>query len=450
MNRVARRAGIVAILILMLLGGMGLFLVRYIKDGTKWVNFSANPHIYSAGKLQTGIVTDRNGKLLLDLSSQWSYSEDPLTRQSSLHWLGDREGNIAARLINNYSQFINGYETFSGLYSFSPSKEKLMLTLDANVQNAALEALQGRKGTVAVYNYKTGEILCAVSSPTFDPDNKPDIENDSDGVYTGAYFNRFLQSTYTPGSIFKLATTAAALECIPEIRDMTFTCTGQFVLEPDMVTCGTAHGDCTLEQALAKSCNCSFAQIALLIGRERLTECVEKYGLTESVAFDGLTSSAGSFDISNAADVELAWSAIGQYTDQISPCGYLAFVGSIAAGGKGVLPHIVRTAGSAYQAAAVDNPYTLDASVAQILADFMENNTNTVYGQENFHGLTVCAKSGTAEVGEGIQPHALFTGFVRSEQYPLAFLIIAENSGYGASNCIPILSQVLDACIRAK
>src|SRR5699024_227889 len=119
----------------------------------------------------------------------------------------------------------------------------------AEAQIAAQEALDGRKGVVAVYNYKTGEILCAVSSPNYDPDDVPDLENDDSGRYDGVYVNRFTQSTYTPGSIFKLATTAAALEEIPDIQTRTFLCEGSYWVEGDEVICTGTHGEVNLRQA---------------------------------------------------------------------------------------------------------------------------------------------------------------------------------------------------------
>ena len=68
------------------------------------------------------------------------------------------------------------------------------------------------------------------------------------------------------------------------------------------------------------------------------------------------------------------------------------------------------------------------------------------YGDEHFGGLTVCAKSGTAEVGGSQKPNAMFTGFVDDETYPLAFIVAVEDAGFGRQICIPILSQILAQC----
>ena len=59
---------------------------------------------------------------------------------------------------------------------------------------------------------------------------------------------------------------------------------------------------------------------------------------------------------------------------------------------------------------------------------------------------SVCAKSGTAEVGGDQKPNAMFTGFVIDEGYPLAFIVTIENGGYGRLTCVPVLENVLAAC----
>ena len=58
----------------------------------------------------------------------------------------------------------------------------------------------------------------------------------------------------------------------------------------------------------------------------------------------------------------------------------------------------------------------------------------------------VCAKSGTSQLGGGQKSNAMFAGFVEDEQYPLAFIVVVENGGYGSATCVPVLSKVLAAC----
>ena len=450
MNRVTRRAGILLVFVLILAGGLGFFMWEFFTESDQWVTFSGSPHVYENSSTGSGTVTDRSGVLLLDTREGRTYSGDTLIRKATLHWLGDTQGNISTRVMSNYVKEMAGFDYLNGVYAYADKTGQATLTLSARVQTVALEALDGRKGTVAVYNYKTGEILCAVTAPTYDPENVPDIAGDTTGAYEGAYVNRFLHSAYIPGSIFKVVSTAAALETVEGIEDMTFTCTGSYEFGVDKVTCEKAHGTLDLKGALAHSCNCCFAQIAQLIGAENMMACVEKYGVTDSLSFDGLTAVTGNYDVSDAAPVELAWSCIGQYTDQINPCRYMTFMGMIAGGGTGALPYMVDSIQVGqevtYQAKTVSSERIMSEETAAVLREYMLNNVQTIYGAGNFPGLTVCAKSGTSQLGGGKTSNAMFAGFVADDKYPLAFIVVVENGGYGSSTCVPVISRVLAEC----
>lgn len=448
MNRIASRSVAILLLAAMLVGGLGFFLVEYFISGGQWVMHSGSPHVYSGPNIGTGIVTDREGVLLLDMSGERTYASVPELRKSTLHWLGDRYGYISAPALPSYAEEMAGYNPLTGLYSYSGGGQAT-LTLSAQLQMTALKALGDRKGTVAVYNYKTGEILCAVSTPTYDPDDVPDIQGDTTGAYEGVYMNRFIQSVYIPGSIFKIVTTAAALEEIPDIREQTFTCTGTYSYGVDAVTCEKKHGTVDFETAMAQSCNCAYAQIVGQLGAEKLEKYVKQYQVTAPVSFDGLTTAAGNCDPYGAA-VETAWSGIGQHKDQINPCRFLTLMGAIANDGVSIEPHLVSkvTCGSAvtYEANAENAGRIMSEEIARELQDMMRNNVLEKYGEENFPGLTVCAKSGTGQVGGEQKSNAMFAGFVTDEEYPLAFIVAVEDAGYGRHVCVPILAEVLAVC----
>lgn len=450
MNRVTRRASAVLLLVLVLVGGLFFFIYEYFTKADQWVVSAGSPHIYNSSNIGCGQVYDRSGTLLLDITEKRTYASDKSVRLSTLHWLGDRNGSISAPAIAHYAREMTGYNVINGLYSYSGEAGSAVLTLSAKVQTTALKALGDRKGTVAVYNYKTGEILCAVTTPTYDPDNIPDIDGDTTGAYEGVYLNRFIQSAYVPGSIFKVVTTAAALDCVDNILDKTFTCTSVYEYGIDKVTCERAHGKLNLKEALARSCNCSFAQIAALVGAENLEKYVEQFEVVKPLKFDGVTTVAGNYDLSRAAAVEVAWSSIGQYTDLINPCRYMTFMGAIAGGGKAAQPHIVSHVTSegeiTYEAEAVMSDRLMSADVAQTLQEYLRNNVVSVYGADKFPKFTVCGKSGTSQLGGDQAPNAMFAGFVMDEEYPLAFIAVVENGGYGSSTCVPILSKVLSAC----
>lgn len=76
-------------------------------------------------------------------------------------------------MLGAYAERMIGYNKFTGLYGAQTGGAVTELTVSAAAQRAAMRALDGYRGTIGVYNYKTGEILCAVSSPSYDPDNVP-------------------------------------------------------------------------------------------------------------------------------------------------------------------------------------------------------------------------------------------------------------------------------------
>ena len=453
MNRIASRAWVAMVFVMILVAGMVFFLFEYNDNARDWVLFSGSPHIYAGNKLKSGILTDQNGTLLVDFSEGRSYAPNSTLRKAMLHWTGDRSGNISTPALYHYTAELNGYDLLNGVYSYADVPGKMKLTLFEKVQQTALEALGDRKGTVAVYNYKTGQILCAVSTPTFDPDDVPDIAGDKTGKYNGVYVNRFIQSVYIPGSIFKIATTAAALEAIPDILVQTFECTGELEIDGGKVTCESSHGKQNLRQAFSNSCNCAYAQITRQIGKEKMSWYIRSFGLTEAVHFDGITTASGNYDVTDATALNFAWSGIGQHTNQINPCAFMTFVGALAGDGIGAVPHIVQEISVGeditYSAKTEKTGRILSGATAKVLQELLQNNTQVKYGSDNFPGLTVCAKSGTGEVGGDRKPNAMFTGFVADEKYPLAFIVAVEEGGYGSHTCIPILTRVLKACVEA-
>lgn len=453
MNRIAGRAGIALILALLLIAGTVFFTVEYVMNAEDWVVFSGSPHLYYGTNLGCGVVTDRTGALLMDLRGGRQYATDPELRMATLHWIGDRKGSIYAPALAHYASSLAGFDIVNGVYSYGITSGEAKLTLIAQAQKAALKALGNRKGTVGIYNYKTGEILCSVTTPTYDPDNIPDIKTDDTGAYEGVYLNRFTQSSYIPGSIFKIVTLAAALEAIPDIEEQTFYCEGHYTVGDEEITCEGVHKTQTLQQAFQNSCNSAFAQIALQLGGETLQRYAQQYGITEPVTFDGITTASGNFEAKDAQGVNLAWSAIGQYTDQINPCRFMTFMGAIAAGGKGVMPYVVDEISvgttKTYSSKTQTCDRILSSATAKRLQTYLENTMIYLYGTERFGGLTVCAKTGTGQVGGDQKPNAMLAGFVADEEYPLAFIIAVENAGYGGQVCSPILEKTLEACTAA-
>ena len=453
MKRISRRMIFLLVLMAVLAIGLSFFAVRYFVKAGEWVTFSGSPHVYSGSNLSTGRVVDRSGVLLLDSTDGRQYSEDSGIRQSTMHLLGDRFGFISAPVLNQYSDEMIGYDLVNGLYTAAENGNTAWLTIDANVQKTAQAALSGRKGTIGVYNYKTGEILCAVTGPTYDPDNMPDVDGDVTGAYSGVYLNRLFMTTYVPGSIFKVVTAQAALETIEDIETQTFLCEGTMEVGADTITCNGTHGEINLQTALEVSCNVAFGQLALQLGADTLETYAKRFGIGQSLKFDGIATAAGNFDLSNAADSQIAWAGIGQYTNLINACQYMTVMGAIANGGKAAKPYLMDEVDggvlTGYKAKTKMLDWSVDADAAQRLSEIMRGAVVNRYGAGYFPDLYVCAKSGTAEVSPDSTPHATFAGFIRDEDYPLAFVVVVEHGGSGSAVCAPIAGQVLTACVEA-
>ena len=450
MNRVASRAAIAVLLALLLVAGMGFFVAEYAMNAKDWVMFAGSPHVYSGGNIGCGTVEDADDVMLLDMNNGRTYASSESIRKATVHWLGDRYGSISAPALPAHAADLAGYDLVNGVYAYGNAAGVAKLTLFSRVQTAALEAIGDKKGTVAVYNYKTGQLLCAVTTPSYDPDHVPDIDGDDSGKFEGVYVNRFTQSTYIPGSIFKIVTLAAALEEFEDAEEMTFNCAGELSLTGNKITCEGVHGNQSLKEAFRNSCNCAFAELAVKIGRENMEAYVERFGINEPVTFDGIVTAQGNYE-AGYSDIDIGWSGVGQFNDQVNPCSFLAFVGAIANGGKGADPYVVENVlvgnNRTYTAKTQMGEQVVSQKTARIVAEYMRNNVQSKYGDANFPGLTVCAKTGTAEVGGDKRPNAMLAGFNADSNCPLAFIICVEDGGYGAEVCMPIASKVLSACV---
>ena len=250
------------------------------------------------------------------------------------------------------------------------------------------------------------ERFCVWSQPpATTPLNVPEDITTNDR-YKGAYLNRFLSSTFTPGSVYKTVTLAAALEDIPDLADRTWTCSGSVQMGDETIICSGTHGEQDIASAFANSCNVAFAQIAQELGPGTLEKYTEQAGLTGSYSISGLPTAKGSFDFDNITDGQLGWAGVGQYHDQVNPAALMIYMGAIANGGKAAEPYLILRTESALGLPSLPHFTTrtgrlISSDTASALADLMANNVTQTYGASRFPNMDLCAKSGTAEVGEG-------------------------------------------------
>ncbi len=441
MRKQERRAWLCLLLAIVLFTGVAIFGARFVRDGGEWASFYGNSQIYTDGMINRGTVVDRNDVMLMDCTPGGiNYNDDWTTRVSTVHAVGDPKGNISTGAINIFKSQLIGYDLLNGTYDTSAEGKTIKLTIDARANAAAYNALYGRTGAVGVYNWKTGEIVCMVSTPAFDPvSGAPD-----DGK--SYYFNNFLNGKVTPGSTFKLVTSAAVIEKLKKRDSYKFDCDGVNEFSGQDFRCVETHGEVGFRSALAESCNGAFGELTRKVGSKAMKKYTKAAGLTEPVEFDGITTAAGSFDFPSDDDVKLSWAGIGQADDLVNPCAMMVFMGAIANGGEAIQPTMIKSASflsdlTEFREGKSLGRY-LDEDTASELRSMMKNNVVEHYGEDNFPGMDMYAKSGTAE-GDSPNPDAWFVGFTGDEDAPYAFAVWVENGGFGADAAAPIARTVI-------
>lgn len=197
-----------------------------------------------------------------------------------------------------------------------------MTTLDSKVQQAAYDALGEHKGAVVVMEASTGKILAMVSKPTFDPNT---VSDDWEWLITdenSSLLNRATQGAYAPGSTFKLVTTLEYMREYPDFSNYNYNCESEITHEGTTIHCAgnRAHGEETLADSLANSCNASYSNIGLMLDKSAYRKTAEDLLFNKKLP-SVLPYSKSKFQVDKkTADSELMMTAIGQEnTDQSIP-----------------------------------------------------------------------------------------------------------------------------------
>ena len=453
MKRILKRSTLILVFTLLFIGGASFFCVELVFNADDWANQPYNAHISGNGGLeQAGAVYDRNGTVLAKTQgTDRVYNENYSVRVGLLHTVGDNSLNISTAVQSKYRSQLTGYSLIWGLnmpQSLRTSHD-ITLTVDANASAATYDALSayGKQGACVVYNYKTGEVISSVSTYSYDPEAPPEINEDNEHEYEGVYLDHVLSSSYTPGSIFKLVTAAAAIENIPDLFERTWYCEGHEDIGGAEVRCvdGEAHGTLDFYGALEHSCNIVFAELAVELGPEKMTAAAEKMGINLSYEIDDVSTAKGHYDVSKATTNELAWSGVGQYNDEVNPMQMAILCGAIANGGNSVNPTYIKSGtGDLLKMIGLNDTKSrelLKSSTASTLSRSMPSYT--------FGSLSVRAKTGTAEVGDEKSPNAWMVGFSTDEDCPLAFACVVEDAGFGSQYARPVAENAMQSAAQA-
>lgn len=469
MKRIMQRSYLVLFVALAFFFGICFLAFRVVTQNAQWVQHSFNGHVEASdGLANAGDITDRDGDALAyndEESNHRKYNEDQQVREALLHVVGDKSMSISTSIQSMFRADLTGYNFVlgMGLPKSLKSNRDVQLTVDKDACKAAYQALGYNKGAVVVYNYKTGEVLVSVSNPTYDPENPPDEDTiKSSDWYDGVYLDNVLSSTYTPGSTFKIVTAAAAIENIPDIYERTFECDGSIEVGGNTINCTDAHsqyGPITFEEAFAHSCNVVFAQLAVEIGPEKMKETAEKMGFnSDAVKMSGIPIAENYYESIGADENMLAWTGIGQgfgkYEDRANPLRMAMLAGGVANGGTAVSPFIVKDDGSLINKLGITtnkdgDTNMLSASTAAKLQELMKaaaNYYSASYGI-SVGGLPFCAKTGTAERGDGKAETAWFVGYCEDANHPYAFAVVIEEGGYAATVAPPVANAAISALV---
>lgn len=448
MKATLRRASVLYILAACFLAALIALIADIAVNGAVWTSNRANRHIYSSGQtVNAGTVFDRNGKVLaVSDDSERRFPSGEAMRKATLHIVGDTAGFISTGAHSLHRDTLSGYSFWNGIYKLKDKGKgsDLTLNIDANACKIAYEALGSYNGAVAVYNYRTGELLCSVSKPTYDVYDVPgDILTNA--KYEGVYLDKVVSGLYTPGSVMKIVTAVCAIENIPDLDTRTFMCEGKQVFADGSVKCNDVHGETDFAHAFARSCNSVFSQLAVELGSEKLNATATALGFNTRLFADDVRLAVSTFKPSTLSESELGWAGIGQSTTLLNPCHMLMLVGTIANGGSPVIPRRIKSSAAAalnFIKKPDSNGITLAPATAARLRELLRGTVKAQYGDGRFPSLEMCGKTGTAQI-DNKQSHSWFVGFSQREDLPLAVVCVAENAGAGAGTAINVANKVL-------
>ena len=448
-----RRSYLIFFITLMFLLGLGFLTYKLISENSFWLNQAYNGHMQTT----MGEIKDRNDQLLAyNDGEDRRYSDSYDIRCALMHVIGDGTKNISTSLETMYSGKLTGYNPVfgMGLPKSLKMNTDIKLTLNADACAAAYDALSGKRGACVVYDYKTGEMLVDTSSYSYDPYDIPDINEDNEEEYKGVYLDNVVSSTYTPGSIFKIVTSACAIDNIPDIYDQTFECYGEYTIDGENITCEHSHGTVSFTEAFENSCNCAFAQIALQLGEDKLTKTAEDLGFNKQFTMSNIDIARSHYDVRDAkTDYDLAWSGIGQYTDLANPLHMAIMCAAVANGGTPVNPYFVDNSTNILAQMGLtpgggSGAQMMSSETASRVKDLMKAAAVSYsYSGVSMGGLDYCAKTGTAEVGKDKEPNSWFVGFVDDESHPYAFAVVVEEGGYGIGTAADVASAAIGALV---
>jgi len=354
-----------------------------------------------------------------------------------------------------------------------PKGASVALTLDADVQKAAYDALGENNGAIVAIEPKTGKILAMVSKHSYDPNDlavhdtkdviakyKELLANPDDPLVNRAIAG----DLYFPGSTFKLVMTAAALESGKYTPESEFPNPSTLQLpQSDAIINNAEGGNCgggenaSIATALKFSCNIPFAQLGQELGYDAIHEQAKKFGFETSVEVP-MPATPSVFPQTDS-DAQLMLASFGQNNVRVTPLQIAMVSAAVANGGTLMQPTLVDqiiapdlSIVKGFEPVVFSNP--ISPATAATMNDMMvEDVSNGAASNARIVNVEVAGKTGTAENG-GDAPHTLwFTGFAPANDPEVAIAVVLEDgggqgqSGFGNLLAAPIAKKVIEAVL---
>ena len=351
------------------------------------------------------------------------------------------------------------------------------LTINSKAQNAAWNALQagtgGKAGAVVALDPQNGAILAMASYPSYDPNvlathNGSQLNAADEALLKQAgnpLLNRAIDYTWPPGSTFKIVTSSAYLTKNPSSNTqtsvyspttLTLPQTSHVLTNNDGEVCGSGGGQASLITAFAQSCDTTFGSLGMTLGGSTLNNFAELFGMNSSSLKIPMPVTPSNYVIPPSKALT-AFSAIGQYSDTVTPLQEAMFAATIANGGKLMTPYLVKQV-TASDLSTVDatSPVQLSqpvspsvaSDVGQMMLAVVQDPDGTAYAYNTAaEGFTMAGKTGTAQNGAnntGLDD-AVFTSYAPYDNPQIAVGVIISGGGYGATAAAPIAVQVIKA-----
>lgn len=364
----------------------------------------------------------------------------------------------------------------------------LYLTIDDDIQRAAVEAFRNKNGAVVAMNAQTGEILAYVSHPNFSLSMYQDGLTGEDWqlLQTNPFkplLDKVTGGAYPPGSVFKIITALAALEEGVTNPQRTYACNGVFALGNGKWRCWkkTGHGVVNLRRAIEQSCDVYFYQVGNLLGVDRIAKWSRAFGLGEKTGLD-LNMEVTGIVPSTEWKIQTKgapWQSgdtinvsIGQGYNLMTPIQIVAMMAAIGNGGKVFRPYLLkRIVDSSGQVLVDEKPLlrrkvTFKSENMAIVQGGLEDVVMAPTGtgrRSQVQGFSIAGKTGTAqtaalkrtkekdieEVSFQQRDHAWFAAYAPAENPEIAVVALSEfDGGGGGSQAAPIVQKVLEAYLR--